>query len=578
VWTLSEGNPFVVVECMHALPDASAGAEAVALPKRAREMIGVRLERLGDHARQVGAVAAVVGRECGFPLLQRAAGLSAAETADALEQLVSRRLVTAVGERFELAHDRIRRVVYEGLLAPRRAALHAAVGEALEAFHAGRLEEVYDQLAEHYSQAGIPEKAATYLAELATVARQRYAFEEAIRVLDQAFDQTDRLTTPERERRRLRLVLEKAWVLSGLARFREISALLLPLRELADNVGDPALAGQYFFRLELTHHYLGEEREAAEAAERAAAAADRAGDRAIAGQARYVLALQSYGTEPRPGIEHARLAITLLSGTGELVWLGLAHWILGMNHILLGEAASALRSIAEAEAIGDTIDDARLRSLTASSKGWALAIRGDAEAAIEACRRARELSRDPLARASAAFMLGCAYLEIGDAARALAPLEEATEQQTRFGMRQSFARGLALLGEACLASGDLARAGEVAVRAVTVGAETGARWALAWAERTPGRLARGRGAMEEARRHLGGAMNAFTAMESRLEAARTQLDLAEVTHALGDRAQARAILTEAVDIFRDLDLPKRVEQAAARARRLGVEDDASPSP
>jgi hypothetical protein len=84
--------------------------------------------------------------------------------------------------------------------------------------------------------------------------------------------------------------------------------------------------------------------------------------------------------------------------------------------------------------------------------------------------------------------------------------------------------------------------------------------------------------MEEARRHLGGAMNAFTAMESRLEAARTQLDLAEVTHALGDRAQARAILTEAVDIFRDLDLPKRVEQAAARARRLGVEDDASPSP
>ncbi len=571
VWALSEGNPFVVVECVHALPDPSTRSEAVALPERVREVITARLERLGDRARQLAAVAAVAGRDCGFPLLQRAAGLGPADAAEALEQLVSRRLVTAAGERFELAHDRIRRVVYEGLLAPRRAALHAAVGEALEALHAGRLEEVYDQLADHYARAGIPEKAAAYLTELATVARLRYAFEEAIRVLDQAFGQTERLAGPERERRRLQLALEKARVFSGLARFREILELLIPLREQVKTLRDPALAGPYFFRLAMTHTYLGQEREAGEAAEHAAVAADRAGDRAIAGQARYVLALRScWAGESRQGVEHARQAIALLAGSGEHLWLGLSHWVLAMNHLLLGEVAAALRAVAEAEAIGNAIDDPRLRSMAASAMGWALAARGDSNAAIEACRRAGELSRDPVAGAAAFQALGYAYLEGGDAAAARAPLEEAARQLIGFGMHQSAARSLAFLGDACLASGELARADEVAARAVTKSRESGAPWALAWAERTRGRVARARGSMEEARRQLEGALAAFTAMEARLEAARTRIDLAEVAQSLGDGPRAQSLLAEALHVFRDLDLSKHAEKAAAVGRRLGI--------
>ena len=84
--------------------------------------------------------------------------------------------------------------------------------------------------------------------------------------------------------------------------------------------------------------------------------------------------------------------------------------------------------------------------------------------------------------------------------------------------------------------------------------------------------------MEEAWRHLEDALRGFAAMGARMEAARTRLDLAEVALALGNRAQARANLTEAVDTFRGLDLPKRVEQAAVRARRLGMEGDAGPLP
>ena len=413
VWALSEGNPFVVVECVHALPDAWAQSESLALPRRVREMISARFEQLGERARQLAAVAAVVGRECGFPLLQRVAGLNSADAAEALEELVSRRLVTAVGERFELSHDRIRRVVYEGLLAPRRSALHAAVGEALETLHAGRLEEVYDQLAEHYAQAGVPDKAATYLAELAMVARLRYALGEALRILNQALAQTERLPGPEHERLRLQLVLEKAQVLSGLARFREVMELLHPLRGPVESLRDPSLSGPFFFRLAMTHNYLSQPREAGEAAELAAEAADRAGNRAIAGQARYVLALQSFWAgEPRQGVEHARHAIALLAGTRETFWLGLSHWVLSMHLIMLGEVDAALAAADEAQVIGNGIDDARLRSTAVSARAMALAARGDGEAAIEACRQAAELSRDPVAEATACQALGV-YLPRG---------------------------------------------------------------------------------------------------------------------------------------------------------------------
>ncbi|HUF76589.1 MAG TPA: AAA family ATPase, partial [Longimicrobiales bacterium] len=144
-WAASEGNPFVIVEIMRALQQGRLpeDARAVPLPQRVREVITGRLERLGDTSRELAAVAAIIGREFGFDLLQRAVGLDQRETAAGVEELVRRRVFDAVGERFDFTHDRVRAVVYGNLLAPRRLALHGAVGAALEALHAERLEDVY---------------------------------------------------------------------------------------------------------------------------------------------------------------------------------------------------------------------------------------------------------------------------------------------------------------------------------------------------------------------------------------------------------------------------------------------------
>jgi hypothetical protein len=132
-WDLSEGNPFVIVETMRALRDGRLpDGGGVELPRRVREMIAARIGRLSPRAQELARVASVFTREFEFPVLQRAAALARRETAEAVEELVRRRIFDAVGERFDFTHSRLRHAVYQGLLAPRQQALHAAIGEAVE--------------------------------------------------------------------------------------------------------------------------------------------------------------------------------------------------------------------------------------------------------------------------------------------------------------------------------------------------------------------------------------------------------------------------------------------------------------
>ena len=125
VLAVSEGNPFVVVETMRALSGAPSGDSTVELPPRVRDMITARLERLTAPSRQLAEVASVIEREFSFALLQQAARFTRGQAAEGVEELVRRRLVDAVGERFDFTHVRVRNAIYDAVLAPRRLALHA---------------------------------------------------------------------------------------------------------------------------------------------------------------------------------------------------------------------------------------------------------------------------------------------------------------------------------------------------------------------------------------------------------------------------------------------------------------------
>src|SRR5215468_2290547 len=112
VWLLSEGNPFMVVESMRALESGEIAPVhgRLPLPQRVREVISGRLERLSLRARQIVAAAATIGREFDFTLLERAAALGEFQTTAGVEELVRKRMIHGLGDRFDFSHDTIREV------------------------------------------------------------------------------------------------------------------------------------------------------------------------------------------------------------------------------------------------------------------------------------------------------------------------------------------------------------------------------------------------------------------------------------------------------------------------------------
>ena len=84
------------------------------------------------------------------------------------------------------------------------------------------------------------------------------------------------------------------------------------------------------------------------------------------------------------GIAYSQQAVTLLEQCAERSRLGMAHFVLGLNCLLLGDCERALEAEAQADAVGKEIGDPHLQTFAAWTTGWAQATRGEWEASIAA--------------------------------------------------------------------------------------------------------------------------------------------------------------------------------------------------
>jgi ABC-type transport system substrate-binding protein/class 3 adenylate cyclase len=193
------GNPLFLEEA--AREAVERGDDAV-VPAAIQETLQARLDRLAPGAREVAAVASVVGRSFTMPLLER---LVAAERLQpALSELQRFDLVVEERSRptreYRFRHGLVQEAAYSTLLDQRRRDLHRVVGEALEELHGEELTEAYGLLARHFAEADEPEKAARYLLEAGDSARAVYADEEAIAQYRHALTFLDRLGDAGRAR------------------------------------------------------------------------------------------------------------------------------------------------------------------------------------------------------------------------------------------------------------------------------------------------------------------------------------------------------------------------------------------
>ena len=212
IYGLAEGNPFYTEELLKALmaagylsdgDDAGRGNGGATpewrIPRGVQDAVQQRIARLGSPAREVLSLAAVVGRRFDFGLLRRLAHVDEATLLGLIKELIAAQLVVEESpEQFAFRHALTREATYSELLARERMALHRTVAQVAEEIYAESSERRLDDLAYHYHQAGVWEKAVDYAQRAGERALRLYAPRAAVEQLTRALDAAEHLTTSTR--------------------------------------------------------------------------------------------------------------------------------------------------------------------------------------------------------------------------------------------------------------------------------------------------------------------------------------------------------------------------------------------
>src|SRR5262249_44165056 len=394
----------------------------------------------------------IIGREFDFALLERTATLGEPQTTAGVEELVRRRVIQGIGDRFDFTHDTIREVAFTQIASHRRKALHRRVAAAMEQLSADDLELHTAALANHFSEGEVWDKALEYLSRAAMQAAARSANWEAVVLFDRALETLGHLPEVQRTLEHgvdLRIALEHALLLVG----EPSRALehLLDAERLAETLDDR-------WRLGWVSNYLSEYFTTVSEHDRALAAGQRAleigaalGDVTLQVETRlrlgqvhhargdYRAAADLLGmnlitpTAPAPYRKDDSLLATISSHrakTGLLsalsrVWL---VWCLAE----LGEFATGLcdAQVRLADSSSSNKDPFQLM-LACLAAGRLHVCKGDIAQAteiLEKCRQAHRLGNFEVWSASISSTVGYTYLLGGRLDEAVALLTEAGEQ------------------------------------------------------------------------------------------------------------------------------------------------------
>ncbi|QJY47917.1 ATP-binding protein [Pseudonocardia broussonetiae] len=244
VHELTAGNPFFVSELARTLGTWR-------IPDSVREAITRRMDALTPRCRHQLRAAAIVGREFSIAVVAAVIGRLVLRCLDPLDEAVRAGLVEPAGVpgQHRFVHALVRDAVEAGLPERDRIRMHRAAAEAVEAFHAGALEEHLADLARHWAAAAVGDRAARWAELAAAEAMRRLAYEEAARLYRLALDVSS-TDLPDAERFGLLLSLARALQQSAdPVRTRETVRLAV---EVAIRMGRSDLAAEAALLPEVT--------------------------------------------------------------------------------------------------------------------------------------------------------------------------------------------------------------------------------------------------------------------------------------------------------------------------------------
>jgi predicted ATPase/class 3 adenylate cyclase len=184
----ADGNPLFIEELARYLRERGDSRE---LPETVHDLLTARIDRLPERLKRRLQVASVVGREFRLSVLEALApdGDLEADVSDLVSRELVRQKDVFPEPVYVFSHPLIQEVAYKSLLVKARAELHGRAGDALERLHAGRLDDVVDELAEHYAKSASRDKAVRYLTLAGDRAARLFAYGAAENAYARALEQ-----------------------------------------------------------------------------------------------------------------------------------------------------------------------------------------------------------------------------------------------------------------------------------------------------------------------------------------------------------------------------------------------------
>ena len=216
-----------------------------AIPATLQDSLMARLDRLVT-AKGIAQLAAVIGRQFAYPLLQVVAQLDEATLQRELGRLVEAEIVYQRGlppqATYVFKHALIQDAAYQSLLKSTRQQYHQRIAQVLEAQFPETAEAELELLAHHFTEAGLTEKAVGYWQKAGQSAVQRSAHVEAIAHLHQGLQLLQMLPeTPERVQQAvdMHIALGASLIATKGGAAPEVGQTYTRARQLCQSLDDP---------------------------------------------------------------------------------------------------------------------------------------------------------------------------------------------------------------------------------------------------------------------------------------------------------------------------------------------------
>jgi tetratricopeptide (TPR) repeat protein len=554
----------------------------VHVPDTIQGIIMARLDRLGDDGKRTVQMASVIGRQFLVRLLARVAGMSdrlegLLRELQALEIIYEQGLVPEPAYIFK--HAVIQDVAYQSLLIQRRKALHQAVGEAIEDLYQDRLEEHYAELAHHFSQGEVWDKALHYCRQAGEKAMAQSAYREAVGAFEQALVALAQL--PER-----RDTLEQAIDLRC-----DLRNALLPLDEqartfdhlhaaeaLAERLGDDQRLGRIASHLCIYFVAMGEHARAIAAGQRALALAtiSRAFDVQVATEGPLAQVYYAVG-DYQQALNASRRRMALLTGERRYAHFGVVALPAVTSRGFVALCLAELGRFPEGSDVGE--DAVRLAEEVAHPFSIAAALwyvgllyrrQGDIHMATRRLERGLALCQSAniaVLFPMIASILGAAYALAERMAEAH-PLLDQVRERVATGSRiyrTFYALVLTEVSEALLLVGRVEEASALATRLLDLSRTHPGRGYQAHAYRLLGEIAARREPPEhgQAEAHYRPALAVAEELGMRPLVAHCHRGMGTLYVATGQWGQARAELSTAIEMYQSMAMTFWLPQTEA---------------